>query len=234
MQTFPATLFDYNGVLIDDEAVHLAAFREVLVPLGLPVDEATYWERYIGFDDAGAFSAIFADAQRPCSPALLRELIESKRPVYLRLAQTQLKGFRGAREALELRAKAGPVCIVSGALRDEITLGLKFLAAEACVEHVISAEDTSRSKPDPEGYHMGLAYLATRMDPVLARRALVIEDSLAGVRAAKAARLTCVGVAQSYQESELSAAGADATFPTLLDVNAEALADLYRALYGAS
>lgn len=233
MRTFPATLFDYNGVLIDDEAVHLTAFREVLSPLGLAVDEATYWERYIGFDDAGAFSAILNDAQRAFDSAFLRELIERKRPVYLRLAQAELKGFKGAKAALDFRAQSGPVCIVSGALRDEIILGLEFLDAKSSVHHIISAEDTTRSKPDPEGYELGLLYLQTRLPKAEALQALVIEDSLAGVKAAKLAGLFCVAVAQSYQESELSAAGADATFPTLAEMSPEALSALYTSAFGA-
>ena len=57
-----STLFDFNGVLVDDESVHLAAFREVVAPLGIVIDDATYAERYLGFDDAGAFRAMLADA----------------------------------------------------------------------------------------------------------------------------------------------------------------------------
>jgi beta-phosphoglucomutase-like phosphatase (HAD superfamily) len=68
---FPATLFDYNGVLVDDENVHLEAFRDVLGPLGIDLEEADYWEKYLGFDDAGAFRAVLVDAGRtPEGPGL--------------------------------------------------------------------------------------------------------------------------------------------------------------------
>src|SRR5688572_14124418 len=46
--SFTATLFDFNGVLVDDEAVHLEAFRGALEPLGITVADADYWDRYIG------------------------------------------------------------------------------------------------------------------------------------------------------------------------------------------
>ena len=50
-----AFLFDFNGVLVDDERVHFAAFREVLGRHGVALDEKTYVERYLAFDDATAF-----------------------------------------------------------------------------------------------------------------------------------------------------------------------------------
>lgn len=84
---FAATLFDFNGVLVDDEAVHLAAFRATLAPRGIAVDERTYFERYIGFDDVGAFSAMLTDAGRDAPPALIAELVDAKRPLYLERAR---------------------------------------------------------------------------------------------------------------------------------------------------
>jgi beta-phosphoglucomutase len=232
MDTFPATLFDYNGVLIDDEGVHLSAFREVLVPLGISIDEHDYYDRFIGYDDRGAFFAILEEARQEPKASLIAELIEQKRHVYLRLAQQGLIAFEGARELLALRALAGPVCIVSGALRDEITLGLELLSARSLVEHVVAAEDTARGKPDPEGYQVGVRYLETRLEGSVARQALVIEDSLAGVRAAKESGLYCLGVAHTASEKELRTAGADATFPRLADVSAAQLSELYKRAYG--
>ena len=80
---FPATIFDYNGVLVDDEVVHLAAFRDVLSPLVISLSEADYWERYLGFDDAGAFRAVLADNGREPTDREVHALIEAKRPHYL-------------------------------------------------------------------------------------------------------------------------------------------------------
>lgn len=225
---FLATLFDYNGVLVDDEAVHLAAFRDVLAPRGVAVDEATYWERYIGFDDVGAFSAILTDAGRKAPQALIAELVEAKRPVYLARAKAGLKLFAGAESAVRARARSGPVGVVSGALRDEIELGLDRLGVRELVSFVISAEDTARCKPDPEGYEKAVE----RLGGMQREQILVIEDSLAGVRAAKAAGLRCVGVAHSYPETALSEAGADWVAATLEGLDESGLPALARRLHG--
>ncbi|MFO7178806.1 MAG: HAD family phosphatase [Pseudomonadota bacterium] len=229
---FPATLFDYNGVLVDDEAVHLAAFRDTLAPYGITLSDEDYVDRYLGFDDRGAFAAIFADAGRPLEPDAIERLVEEKRPHYLSRAAENLPTFPGAAELVRRRAAAGPVAIVSGALRDEILLGLAVLDVQAHVEHVISAEDTRACKPDPEGYVLGIERLARTLGPHKARMALVIEDSLAGVQAAKAAGLACAAVAHSYPTAALEKAGADLVVPTLQALTDDLLRDAFRRIHG--
>jgi beta-phosphoglucomutase len=222
---FPATIFDYNGVLVDDEVVHLEAFRDVLGPLGITVSEEEYWERYLGFDDAGAFRAIFEDRGRTATDEQVRSLIEAKRPRYLERARGTLRGFPGAAALVQRRAAAGLVAIVSGALRDEIALGLSVLGVEARVTTIVSAEDTTHSKPHPEGYLLGIDALARSLGP-RAAQAVVIEDSIAGVEAAKAAELACIAVTHSYSREELLNAGADLVVGDLDSITDPALAAL--------
>src|SRR5690606_31935703 len=159
-------------------------------------------------------------------------LVEEKRPHYLSRAAENLPTFPGAAELVRRRAAAGPVAIVSGALRDEILLGLAVLDVQAHVEHVISAEDTRACKPDPEGYVLGIERLARTLGPHKARMALVIEDSLAGVQAAKAAGLACAAVAHSYPTAALEKAGADLVVPTLQALTADLLRDAFRRIHG--
>src|SRR4051794_1526793 len=46
-----AVIFDFNGVLVDDEPVHFALFRAILAREGIALDERRYHERYLGYDD---------------------------------------------------------------------------------------------------------------------------------------------------------------------------------------
>jgi HAD superfamily hydrolase (TIGR01509 family) len=227
---FPATFFDYNGVLVDDEDVHLEAFREVLAPLGVSVSEEAYWNTYIGFDDQGAFDAILEDAGRPATRAEIADLVEKKKPAYRRRAEGSLKGFAGAADLVRRRAARGPVLVVSGALRGEIQLGLEVLGVSDLVRSVVSAEDTRASKPDPDGYLSGIRLLAPSLGD-RSRRTLVVEDSVAGVHSAKAAGLPCVAVTHSYPRERLEQAGADAVTDTLDAITDEMLDALYARLY---
>ena len=219
-----STLFDFNGVLVDDESVHLAAFREVVRPLGIAIDDATYAERYLGFDDAGAFRAMLADAGRSPTDEDVARLIALKKPLYMELIGDSLVVFEGAPEIVRRRAKLGPVGIVSGALKDEIEHALRVMGVRDEISFIVSAEDARRCKPDPEGYILGSRVLAALVVPGdRMRNVIVIEDSVAGIQAAKAASLMCAAVAHSYPAEKLRAAGADVVAERLVDLTDEML-----------
>jgi HAD superfamily hydrolase (TIGR01509 family) len=224
---FDAIIFDFNGVLVDDEAVHLAAFRDVLAPLAISVSDDDYTNRYLGFDDAGAFEAILTDAGRPPTREEVGALIEKKRPFYMRRAEASLVVFEGAVDLLTRCAELGPIAIVSGALRDEIHFALGKMGVRDLVTLVVSAEDTKRGKPDPEGYNLAVLRLGEAEGREL-RLCLAIEDSLAGIQAAKGAGLLCLAVAHSYPQGQLEEAGADHVARAVRDVDAALLTAVYQ------
>lgn len=222
-----ATLFDFNGVLVDDESVHLEAFRAVVGPLGIVIDDATYAARYLGFDDAGAFRAMLEDAGAEASEVEVARLVAAKKPVYMQMIAGALVIFEGAADIVRRRAQLGPVGIVSGALRDEIEHALAVMGVRDAIAFIVSADDTTRCKPDPEGYTLALKALDEAL-PVGKRaitrsRVIVIEDSLAGIEAAKAAGLRCAAVAHSYSAEKLRAAGADIVVQHLAELIDELL-----------
>jgi beta-phosphoglucomutase-like phosphatase (HAD superfamily) len=218
-----ATLFDFNGVLVDDEHVHLAAFRDVLRPLGVDVTDEAYASRYLGFDDVGAFRAILTDAGRPPTDAEVRALVDAKKPAYMARIVSMLTIFDGAAEIVRRRASLGTVGIVSGALDHEIRFCLDRMGVMDRVAFIVSAEMCAQCKPDPEGYLQAIAKLGGAREGVV-----VIEDSLAGIQSAKAAGLRCAAVAHSYAASELSSAGADVVVSRLGDLT-DAMLDGARA-----
>lgn len=226
---FRATLFDYNGVLVDDEALHFDAFRATLAPLNIPLSDRDYAEKYMGFDDVGVFEAVLRDVGRPAPEHLVRQLVEDKKPHYLRLASKSLAGFPEAARVVKERAACGPVVVVSGALRAEIELGLDLLGVRGLVEGIVAAEDTTRCKPDPQGYEQGIALLRGLGLSEPERESFVIEDSLAGVEAARAVRLPCLAVCHSYEAQQLRDAGATLTVPRIGDVDAALVSTLVDA-----
>lgn len=213
-----ATIFDFNGVLVDDESVHLTAFREVVKPLGITVDDATYADRYLGFDDAGAFRAMLQDAGRTPTDDEIAKLVLAKKPVYMERIADALVVFEGAVELVRRRARLGVVGIVSGALRQEIEHALGIMGVRELVAFIVSAEDTTQCKPHPEGYVMALRTLEALVPEIRSGDVIVIEDSIAGIEAAKSAGLRCAAVAHSYPAEKLHAAGASVVVQRLAEL----------------
>ncbi|MEO7096545.1 MAG: HAD family phosphatase [Polyangiales bacterium] len=188
-----AYLFDFNGVLVDDERVHFAAFRDVLAKRGVGLDEKTYLERYLAFDDATAFRAMLHDARQPVDAAVVAACVAEKLPLYLAAVEHDLVLFPGAFELVRACAARGPVAIVSGALRVEIDFALERARAADAVKTIVAADDVTVCKPDPAGYLEALRRLA-----ISPADAVVIEDSLAGIEAGHAAGCAVVAVGHSY------------------------------------
>ncbi len=214
-----AVIFDFNGVLLDDEHLHFALFQEVLAQEGVAITENDYHVRYLGLDDRGCFETALADARKPGGAERVDELIARKARRYQEEAGRGLRFFPGAAECLALLAERWPLAINSGALRPEIELALNLIDRRDRVSAIVSAEDTERCKPDPQGYTLALEGLRRLGNPALADLApgdcLVIEDSLAGIESAKGAGMWAVGVPNTYDAARLRSAGADAVVADL-------------------
>ena len=217
------TLCDFNGVIVDDERVHFACMARVVAPLGVTLHEHDYFTTYFALDDEGAFRAILRDANLPHDDERVNALVEAKRPLYLREAESNLRFFDGASDLIVALANAGPFAIVSGALRPEIELALDKLSLRDRVELIVSAEDTTACKPDPDGYLRALDALTRKHGPEVRARAVVIEDSPGGTRAGRAAGLPVAAVLHSVDEAHLREAGATRVVPSLGAISVELL-----------
>jgi HAD superfamily hydrolase (TIGR01509 family) len=216
-----ATLFDFDGVLVDSEPVHLAAFNDVLASRGVVLDGADYAANLLSLDDAGVFRAVLARGGARPGDDEVRALVEAKSPRFLERFRGAFRPFPGAEALVARRAGRGPVGIVSGALDGEIRFALARMGLTENVLFVVAAEHTLASKPDPAPYLAGIAALRQRGH---AGATVVVEDSIGGVTSAKRAGLRCVAVAHSYARDELLRAGADAVAADLASLD-DALLD---------
>lgn len=227
-----AVIFDFNGVLVDDESVHCALFREVLGQEGVVMTDHDYHDRYLGLDDRGCFETALRDAGQTADRERIDEMIARKARRYFEVAAQGLRFFPGAAACLEALADRWPLAINSGALRPEIEFALQLLQMRERVSCIVSAEDTERCKPDPQGYILALEGLRQH-DPKLIDLApgacLVIEDSLAGIESAKGAGMWAVGVSNTYTAEELRGAGADDVVTCLTRFTPAWIADRFAA-----
>ena len=147
-----------------------------------------------------------------------------------------MRYFPAAAQTLSMTADRWPVAICSGALRTEIEYALRRLGCRDRVVAIISAEDTEKCKPDPTSYRLALEALRAcswdRHLEMITRQSgkgieldavncLVVEDSLAGIAAAKGAGMHAVGVSNTYIPDQLRDAGADAVIDGLATLTPE-------------
>lgn len=213
-----ALLFDFNGVISNDEPVHCRAFLATLLEHGIELAEHDYRERYLGLDDRDCFRRAWSEAAKPApSAAELAALIARKNARFEAMVTEQPVLVEGAREFLADAARRGyRMAVVSGALRREIELVLRASGLSNPFEFIISAEDVVRSKPDPAGYLMAIERIG-----VQPHHTMVLEDSLPGLAAARAAGVLCTMLSTSHPAPTLAAA--DAVWP---DFTGRTAADL--------
>jgi HAD superfamily hydrolase (TIGR01509 family) len=219
-----AIIFDFNGVIVDDEPLHLELIQRVLREEGNELADAHCRAISLGVPDHTCFPALLQAggcAQRANDSNYVNALITRKASYYAQAIAERDLLFPGVAQLIETWAARVPLAIVSGALRQEIEFVLGRSGLRQYFQTIIAAEDVRAGKPDPEGFLKALTVLneQARIAPA---ECLVIEDSLAGIAAAKRAGMFCVAVTNSYTAEELQAA--DVIVPSLIDCN---LADLF-------
>jgi beta-phosphoglucomutase len=205
-----AVIFDFNGIIVDDEPIHFELFRKVLGEEGIFLTEEAYYARYLGFDDRGAFSFGYREHSRPLSHEKLTELIERKAVYYQEAIRNHAAIFPGVKSLVADLAQSLPLAVASGALRNEIET---ILTTAGLIHHfkaVVSAEDVERGKPEPDIFLKALAALNQQNNgkPIAAADCVVIEDSKEGIRGARRAGMKCLAVTNSHPAELLADANA--------------------------
>jgi HAD superfamily hydrolase (TIGR01509 family) len=232
-----ALLLDFNGVLVDDEPLHLELLLRVLGEEGVSLAPDEAWPRFLGRGDRDSFAEALAGAGQPAPGHRLTRLVARKASYYQEAVHRQgYVFFPGALELMREAAAAGLVQgIVSGALRDEIEGALRQAGVRGLVKVVVSIEDVEEGKPSPQGYQLALQLLNSEA-PLPSRllhphEVLAVEDTLPGLAAARAAGLVTLGIAHSHEPSALS--GAHAVAERLEGLGLERLQALYAEASGS-
>ena len=175
-----ALIFDFNGIIVDDEPIHFELFKQVLAEEGIKLTEADYYARYLGFDDRGAFTAAYREHGRSLDEKLLARLIDRKTIYYQSEIRSKVRIFPGVEKLVTTLVPVLPLAVASGALKQEIET---ILSAAGLLKHfavIISAEDVDHGKPEPAIFLKALARLNAQVEdghPIDAADCLVIEDS---------------------------------------------------------
>lgn len=227
-----AILFDFNGVIIDDEMLQMKAYQEVFQPYAVPLTEAQYMQA-LGMDDRTFVRAAFASASKELSDETVVELQARKVEIHRRLLTDDLPLFHGVTTFLRAASREFTLGLVSMANREEIGYIFERAGLGPLFTIIVSAEDVGVCKPAPDCYLKGLEKLnehqrRTGRSLLQANECLAIEDSPPGIAAARAAGMRTLGVANTVAAEELRAAGAEVVGKDLADWTVETVELVFR------
>ena len=221
-----AMIFDFDGVVVDSEPIHLAGFQHVLADIGIELSREDYYRTYLGYDDYDCLRIAARDVGIELGERRIAELTAAKTRLVQRAFAESVQPMPGAVTLIRAAHAAGvPLAICSGALGGEVRLASRTIGVLDCFAAIVAAEDVERGKPDPEGYLQARRQLSRRVGRELpAGRCIVVEDAPAGIDAAKAAEMKVLAVTTSYPADRL--ADADRVVGSLADVTVASLDEL--------
>ncbi|MGB7442243.1 MAG: HAD family phosphatase [Coleofasciculaceae cyanobacterium] len=198
-----AVLFDFNGVIIKDEQIHQQLIDEILISENLRPVPGEYKEICLGKSDRACLEESLKRRSRFVKEDYLEELINRKAQGYRRYFETleKLPIYPGLEDFIyKIRVAGLPMGVVSGAIHSEVEMVLNRAELAQYFTVIVAGDDLKVSKPEPDGYLLAVEKL-NQEHPELklqASECLAIEDTFAGIEAAKRAGMQVVGVANTY------------------------------------
>ena len=218
---------DFNGVIINDEPIQHAAYKDIFAADGIDVTDEMYYSR-LGMDDKTFVASILREVGRESDMDRVLEMTAAKTAHWREIVSETMPIFEGVENFVRKCSNELSLGIVSMAKREEIDFVLESVGIADCFDVVVSADQVTMCKPDAQCYRMGfrdldLARTTEGHLPMVHKDCVVIEDSPPGVMAGRAADLQVLGVTNTVPAAKLRAAGANAIAKNLNDWFPEAL-----------
>ena len=208
-------IFDCDGVLVDSEVISCGAHAEVLSRHGYPITAKEVLDRFLGRSTRQANLEIEAELGRKLPANYHTELQEE----LFRSFEADLAAVAHIHDALDRIACA--VCVASSGSQQRMRVSLGRTALyDRFAPNIFSASQVENGKPAPD-----LFLLAAGRMKVSPQNCLVIEDSVAGIAAARAAGMRVFGFyggshCRDGYGKALREAGADLTFDDMRELPA--------------
>ena len=226
-----AILFDFNGVIIDDEPLQMSAYQDVLREQGIELTESDYYGA-LGMDDKTFVRAQFERAGLTLTDDILKIVLDAKGVRHRKLIEDELPLFPGVVTFLKATAREFSLGLVSMASPTEIRYVLERACLLSFFSVIVTAEDVNVCKPAPDCYLTALKRLNEKRvseggQPLRADECLVIEDSPPGIESGRQAGMRSLGITNTVSAEQLRAAGAEVVSASLADWTVDAVRHVF-------
>lgn len=184
--TIKLIIFDYDGLLVESEKLAFWAEEKIIAKHGKILTKKLF-DTYIGYSVSDTLKGYIAYFRLPVS---VEELYKEREAIMVHLLETKLQLMPGVLPVLKYFDNKGiDMVVASSGERDYIEQGLKKLNIARFFKNITSVSEVKNGKPNPD-----LFLEALRKNGVKSDEAIVFEDSLSGVKAAKAAKIFSIAV----------------------------------------
>jgi beta-phosphoglucomutase-like phosphatase (HAD superfamily) len=182
-----AIIFDCDGVLVDSEVIHIASELELLAKLGLTYDRATYLTRFVGLSNADFQAKVQADFKALIGDGFPSDFGTRLHKIAWPRIETELKAIDGVSELVQ--NYGGKIAVGSSSPYEKLIKKLEITRLQTIfTPHIYSADHVKAGKPEPDLFLYAAAQLGVNPS-----KCIVVEDSIHGVVAARAAGMTPIG-----------------------------------------
>jgi beta-phosphoglucomutase len=188
-------IFDMDGVIVDSNPYHKIALQQFCARHGKQLTETYLIEKIYGRTNKEWITNVFGNL----APAQLRAYTEEKEALYRDLYKKDIKPVKGLVKFLNrLNEHKIPRCIGTSAPRSNVDFTLSGTHLEKYFEIILDDTFVNLGKPNPEIYIKSCQALGLPPD-----QCIVVEDSLSGIRAGKAAGAKVIGVTTTHNAQEM-------------------------------
>ena len=192
---FRAIIFDMDGVIVDSEPLHELAFMETFHELGYGQTHGIRFADYLGRSDRAVWEAFIAKHRPSQSFDELTDLKESR---LIGMLHERKPLFAPVPDLIRDLAARYPLALASGSVHRVISAVLEIGDLRKYFGPVVSAQDVTHGKPSPDIFLRAASLLN-----VPPESCCVIEDTVAGVTAGRAAGMHVIAITNTYPAAAL-------------------------------
>lgn len=192
---FKGILFDMDGVLVDSMQYHCKSFQKIFKDLGISVDEEEIYKRE-GQASREIFEQIFNMKDVNLNEDQINKIVQERRKIFSEIEKTKI--FKQVKKILPELRNHYKLGVVSGSNEETVK---RFVDKEfnGIFDSVVTGDDVSRTKPDPEPFYKGSKELELEKN-----NTMIVENAPLGIKASDRAEMYCIAVATYLPQDMLN------------------------------